>query len=213
MGGSTSYSLSLFAFLEIPADIFGCLLPGNANICPECGSDHVVQLAGQAAPCCSTPIRCSSRPDSEDDRLDITQSTRSANKVSLISKTSSPLSVLPLAQRCSKSYIFSMFSLYHDRRITQMPVLVAVLFWNLPSLQKIPPLLRLREAPSSSRRVKAIPAVFLTTQTATVKRIWLGVTTTPPSMVHHLKSSPNLQKEPPRMVGICTCVKKCEKTV
>ncbi|XP_062270667.1 LOW QUALITY PROTEIN: serine/threonine-protein kinase 11-interacting protein [Scomber scombrus] len=53
---------------------------GNANICPECGSDHVVQLAGQPAPCCSTPIRRPSRPDSEDERLDITQSTRSANK-------------------------------------------------------------------------------------------------------------------------------------
>ncbi|KAM9334363.1 serine/threonine-protein kinase 11-interacting protein [Symphorus nematophorus] len=53
---------------------------GNSDICPECGSDHVVQLAGQSTPYSSTPIRHSSRPDSEDDRLDITQSTRSANK-------------------------------------------------------------------------------------------------------------------------------------
>eukprot|EP00064_Thunnus_orientalis_P008383 superscaffoldBa00000993_g8406 len=53
---------------------------GNTNICPECGSDHVVQLAGQSTPYCSTPIRRPSKPDSEDDHLDITQSTRSANK-------------------------------------------------------------------------------------------------------------------------------------
>ncbi|XP_044043779.1 serine/threonine-protein kinase 11-interacting protein isoform X2 [Siniperca chuatsi] len=53
---------------------------GNSNICPECGSDHVVQLAGQSTPYSSTPIHCSSRPDSEDDHLDITQSTRSVNK-------------------------------------------------------------------------------------------------------------------------------------
>lgn len=44
---------------------------GNSNICPECGSDHVVQLAAQSPPYCSTPIRGSSRPDSEDDHLDI----------------------------------------------------------------------------------------------------------------------------------------------
>ncbi|XP_076579725.1 serine/threonine-protein kinase 11-interacting protein isoform X1 [Chaetodon auriga] len=53
---------------------------GNSNICPECGSDHVVQLAGRSAPYSSTPIRGSPRPDSEDEHLDITQSTRSANK-------------------------------------------------------------------------------------------------------------------------------------
>uniref|UniRef100_UPI0037E8D0BE serine/threonine-protein kinase 11-interacting protein n=1 Tax=Semicossyphus pulcher TaxID=241346 RepID=UPI0037E8D0BE len=53
---------------------------GNGNICPECGSDHVVQLAGQPAPQSSTPIRHSSRPDSEDDHLDMTQSTRSIIK-------------------------------------------------------------------------------------------------------------------------------------
>ncbi|XP_073318442.1 serine/threonine-protein kinase 11-interacting protein isoform X2 [Pagrus major] len=44
---------------------------GNSNICPECGSDHVVQLAAQSPPYCSTPIRGSPRPDSEDDHLDI----------------------------------------------------------------------------------------------------------------------------------------------
>ncbi|XP_040888609.1 serine/threonine-protein kinase 11-interacting protein isoform X2 [Toxotes jaculatrix] len=53
---------------------------GNSTVCPECGSDHVVQLAGQSTPYSSTPIRHPSRPDSEDDHLDITQSTRSVNK-------------------------------------------------------------------------------------------------------------------------------------
>ncbi|XP_019128793.2 serine/threonine-protein kinase 11-interacting protein isoform X2 [Larimichthys crocea] len=53
---------------------------GRSNICPECGSDHVVQLAGQSTPYCSTPIRQSSRPDSEDDRLNRTQSARSISK-------------------------------------------------------------------------------------------------------------------------------------
>ncbi|XP_033472184.1 serine/threonine-protein kinase 11-interacting protein isoform X1 [Epinephelus lanceolatus] len=52
----------------------------KGNICPECGSDHVVQLAGQSTPYCSTPIKRSSGPESEDDHLDINQSTPSANK-------------------------------------------------------------------------------------------------------------------------------------
>ncbi|XP_054480058.1 serine/threonine-protein kinase 11-interacting protein isoform X3 [Anoplopoma fimbria] len=43
---------------------------GDSHICPECGSDHVVQLAGQSAPYCSTPIKCSSMVESEDDHLD-----------------------------------------------------------------------------------------------------------------------------------------------
>ncbi|XP_075904648.1 serine/threonine-protein kinase 11-interacting protein isoform X2 [Nelusetta ayraudi] len=29
---------------------------GHVDVCPECGSDHVVQLSGQSAPNCSTPI-------------------------------------------------------------------------------------------------------------------------------------------------------------
>ncbi|KAF7657036.1 hypothetical protein LDENG_00032760 [Lucifuga dentata] len=37
---------------------------GNSAICPECGSDHVVQLAAQSAPSCSTPIH---RPPSRQD--------------------------------------------------------------------------------------------------------------------------------------------------
>ncbi|XP_034533610.1 serine/threonine-protein kinase 11-interacting protein isoform X2 [Notolabrus celidotus] len=52
----------------------------SSNICPDCGSDHVVQLAVQSAPYTSTPIRQSSRPDSEDDHLDLSQSLRSITK-------------------------------------------------------------------------------------------------------------------------------------
>ncbi|CAJ1086801.1 serine/threonine-protein kinase 11-interacting protein isoform X3 [Xyrichtys novacula] len=66
---------------------------GSSNICPDCGSDHVVQLASQSAPHTSTPIRNSSRPDSEDDHLDLNQSFPSLNKENLTnssSKSSSP---------------------------------------------------------------------------------------------------------------------------
>ncbi|XP_024144725.1 serine/threonine-protein kinase 11-interacting protein [Oryzias melastigma] len=52
----------------------------KSQICPECGSDHVVQVAAQSAPYCSTPIRRPSRPDSEDERLESTQSFCSAIK-------------------------------------------------------------------------------------------------------------------------------------
>lgn len=52
---------------------------GKSQICPECGSDHVVQVAVQSSPYSSTPIQRSSRPDSEDDR-DITESMQSAYK-------------------------------------------------------------------------------------------------------------------------------------
>uniref|UniRef100_A0AAQ6AJZ6 Serine/threonine-protein kinase 11-interacting protein n=1 Tax=Amphiprion ocellaris TaxID=80972 RepID=A0AAQ6AJZ6_AMPOC len=55
----------------------------KTQICPECGSDHVVQVTGHSAPYSSTPIHRSSRLDSENDHLDITQSTCSANKVSV----------------------------------------------------------------------------------------------------------------------------------
>ncbi|XP_011482066.1 serine/threonine-protein kinase 11-interacting protein [Oryzias latipes] len=52
----------------------------KAPICPECGSNHVVQVAEQVAPYSSTPIRCPSGPDSEDDHLELTQSFCSAIK-------------------------------------------------------------------------------------------------------------------------------------
>lgn len=50
------------------------------TMCPECGSDHVVQLADPAAPYSSTPIDHPPCPDSEDDRLDGTLSLINAIK-------------------------------------------------------------------------------------------------------------------------------------
>uniref|UniRef100_A0A673BYY5 Serine/threonine-protein kinase 11-interacting protein n=1 Tax=Sphaeramia orbicularis TaxID=375764 RepID=A0A673BYY5_9TELE len=50
-------------------------------LCPECGSDHVVQLDGQSTPYSSTPVSHPPRPNGEDDHLDVTQSTQSANQV------------------------------------------------------------------------------------------------------------------------------------
>uniref|UniRef100_A0A3P8P7H4 Serine/threonine-protein kinase 11-interacting protein n=1 Tax=Astatotilapia calliptera TaxID=8154 RepID=A0A3P8P7H4_ASTCA len=65
------------------------------QICPECGSDHVVQVAVQTSPYSSTPIQRSFRTDSDDDHRDITVSMQSANKVFPISD-------------------FSYFVTYHD---------------------------------------------------------------------------------------------------
>ncbi|XP_012714356.2 serine/threonine-protein kinase 11-interacting protein isoform X1 [Fundulus heteroclitus] len=57
----------------------GC--SGKPCVCPECGSDHVVQVAEQTAPLSSTPISRSPRPESEEDHLDFTQSPHSADKL------------------------------------------------------------------------------------------------------------------------------------
>ncbi|KAM4710642.1 serine/threonine-protein kinase 11-interacting protein isoform 2-T2 [Anableps anableps] len=54
---------------------------GRTCVCPECGSDHVVQVAEQRAPYSSTPISRSPRPESEEDHLDFTQTSRSADKL------------------------------------------------------------------------------------------------------------------------------------
>uniref|UniRef100_A0A669CBJ8 Serine/threonine-protein kinase 11-interacting protein n=1 Tax=Oreochromis niloticus TaxID=8128 RepID=A0A669CBJ8_ORENI len=62
-------------------------LQGEADeeeICPECGSDHVVQVAVQASPYSSTPIQRSFRADSDDDHQDMTESMQSANKYDLV---------------------------------------------------------------------------------------------------------------------------------
>ncbi|KAI4831357.1 hypothetical protein KUCAC02_000903, partial [Chaenocephalus aceratus] len=53
---------------------------GDINICPECGSDHVVHVDGQSTPYSSTPNKHSSRPESEDDLLHVIHSTRNTNK-------------------------------------------------------------------------------------------------------------------------------------
>nr|XP_040031616.1 serine/threonine-protein kinase 11-interacting protein isoform X2 [Gasterosteus aculeatus aculeatus] len=53
---------------------------GDGHICPECGSNHVVQLAGQSAPYSSTPIKRPLTPEREHDHLDVYHSTPRTNK-------------------------------------------------------------------------------------------------------------------------------------
>lgn len=56
-------------------------LAGSVTLCPECGSDQVVQLAGQPGPNNSIPINNSSIQDS-DISLQISQSLQEVSKVS-----------------------------------------------------------------------------------------------------------------------------------
>ncbi|XP_037135312.1 serine/threonine-protein kinase 11-interacting protein isoform X2 [Syngnathus acus] len=42
---------------------------GHCDTCPECGSDHLIQLVGQSFPYCSTPIQRPSRTTDEDSEL------------------------------------------------------------------------------------------------------------------------------------------------
>ncbi|XP_067356951.1 serine/threonine-protein kinase 11-interacting protein isoform X2 [Channa argus] len=53
---------------------------GNNYFCKGCGSDHVVQLAGQTTPYSSTPLYHSSLPNNDDDHLDMSPSVRSVDK-------------------------------------------------------------------------------------------------------------------------------------
>ncbi|XP_061571741.1 serine/threonine-protein kinase 11-interacting protein [Cololabis saira] len=53
---------------------------GESPTCPECGSDHVVQVAELSTPYSSTPVYHQLRPDGQDDHLDITQGSPSVNK-------------------------------------------------------------------------------------------------------------------------------------
>ncbi|XP_060922997.1 serine/threonine-protein kinase 11-interacting protein [Limanda limanda] len=60
------------------------------GICPECGSDHVVQLAGQSAPSApysSTPVDRPPWPGNEDDHLDGTQSAKDQDTDASISSS------------------------------------------------------------------------------------------------------------------------------
>lgn len=67
-------------------------LIGGVTICPECGSDQVVQLAGPSGPYSSTPINNSSIQDS-DINVPINQSLQevsAALSTSVASFTSGP---------------------------------------------------------------------------------------------------------------------------
>lgn len=182
-------------FLGITSCFFSYFFfAGGCNICPECGSDHVVQLAGQSTPRSSTPIKRSSTPQSEDDHLDINQSSRRTNKVTF-SSVCFPFFAVMYFQNCSTRI---SFHLYRSRMITQTAVSAAVLSSKLPPPQKTPPSSQPREAPSSPGMIRVIPPASPTTQSAKVRRIWLGATTTPLLVQRQLKS--NLQEDPLRMV-------------
>ncbi|XP_028987169.1 serine/threonine-protein kinase 11-interacting protein isoform X2 [Betta splendens] len=68
---------------------------GNCYLCPECGSDHVVQLAAQTTPYCSTPLHHSSVPNS-DSELDAKPSTYSTNKPNKDDYTDGSISSSPI---------------------------------------------------------------------------------------------------------------------
>ncbi|XP_026218660.1 serine/threonine-protein kinase 11-interacting protein isoform X2 [Anabas testudineus] len=71
---------------------------GNSYCCPECDSDHVVQLAGQTTPYSSTPIHHSSVPNSENDYLDTAQSIYSSNKAIKDDYTDGSISSSPILE-------------------------------------------------------------------------------------------------------------------
>ncbi|XP_007567647.1 serine/threonine-protein kinase 11-interacting protein isoform X2 [Poecilia formosa] len=64
---------------------------GAVCVCPECGSDHVVQVAHQAAPCSSTPISGSPRLRHELQPLDFPQSAGSAEQLNEVQHVGSSL--------------------------------------------------------------------------------------------------------------------------
>ena len=41
----------------LPVSCSTAASPGSGTVCPECTSDHVVQLTGQSAPSTSTPVQ------------------------------------------------------------------------------------------------------------------------------------------------------------
>ncbi|XP_041834979.1 serine/threonine-protein kinase 11-interacting protein isoform X2 [Melanotaenia boesemani] len=62
----------------VEVDCDGC--EGKSHICPECGSDHVVQVVDQSAPYSSTPIHGSPNPDAENNLPDNIQINLGSNK-------------------------------------------------------------------------------------------------------------------------------------
>lgn len=133
----------MYSFLEITsyASPFLFSFLGKSHICPECGSDHVVQLADQSDHYSSTPIDRPPRAKSEDDHLDITQSARGV-KVCLIGQTLIlPSSFPPF---CCNLFLF----LIHRRMTTRTPASAVVPSWRPAPPRRIPPSPLPRGAPS-----------------------------------------------------------------
>lgn len=138
---------------------FVSFVSGKSHICPECGSDHVVQVAEQTTPYSSTPNFQSARPHSEDNYLDFTQSTHSVNKVFLILSVN--LFCLFVCSNHCLQYL--MFCLYFQSLMILILAKAVVPFQKLLWLSRIPHLSQPREAPSLLGMFQMIQAAFPTT--------------------------------------------------
>lgn len=90
------------------------VLDAGTSTCPDCGSDHVVQLADPAAPYSSTPVDDPPAPDSEDDRLDGTVGSVNANKDDTNSSLSSSphLSATRITEDATSTFMTARSSFY-----------------------------------------------------------------------------------------------------
>lgn len=154
-------------------------LTGSVTICPECGSDQVVQLAGQPGPYSSTPINNSSNQGS-DTSLQINQSLQELSKVSEALWT--PLSLLPWN-------LFVQTAHLCFRMTAQMLALAVALSLKPAPLQRIPPSSRPGAAPFSSGMLRVTSRASPLTQTARVKKACLGATATPLQVLHRPSST------------------------
>lgn len=164
-------------------------LTGSVTICPECGSDQVVQLAG---PHSSTPINNSSIQGS-DISLQINQSLQELSKVS--EAVWIPLFPLPWS-------LFAQIVHLCLRMTVQMLALAVAPFLKPAPLQRIPPLSRPGAAPSSSEMLRVTSRASPPTQTARVKTACSGATATPPQVLHRLSSTLHQLGDPHRTVSL-----------
>lgn len=164
------------------------------TICPECGSDQVVQLAGQPGPYSSTPINNSSIEDS-DMNLTINQSLQEVSKALLTF-------IDPLPSNPFVENTFVCHCHYSFRMKEQMLALVVALFLKPAPLQKIPLSSLPREAPSSSEMLRVTSQASPPMQTARVKTACSGATATPPQVLHRPSSTLHLLGDPLHTVSL-----------
>lgn len=163
------------------------VLTGSATYCPECGSDQVVQLAGQAGPFNSTLINNSSIQDG-DTSLQVSQSLQE------LSKVREALCVPPPSQSFSAEPRHS--SVLPSRTTAQMLALAVALF-----LRKTPALSQPEAAPSSSETFRATSPASPPTQTARAKTACSGATATPPPAPRRPSCTPHQLGDPHQTVS------------
>lgn len=149
------------------------------TICPECGSDQVVQLAGQPDPDRNMAINNLSKEGS-DISLQISQSLQEVSKVN---GSLYPCFLGIFLDRTDHCFVLPL------RVTAQMVALAVALFPKPAPLQKIPPSSRPEAAPSSSGMLRATSPASPPTQTATVKTACSGATATPPQALHRPSST------------------------